>query len=147
MWDFVKTVISEFATPEKFGDDWKGFIHNQFGHTGIGIFAVWIACLISFTIMGDLPSRFDIFLGIAFLYSTKELVADKWNGFDTVEDFLFVVVYGAGGTLAAFKQMEQNSADVVFNIHSAVPFLTACFIHLFAGAFYRWNNARHNRIS
>lgn len=140
---FLSDVAIGFVTGERFDRDWYGYLTNQISHVGLGIFGTWIVCLIAFVISGDLPYRWQVFVGIAAVYAAKELVLDRWQGLDTIEDFLFVVVYGAGGTLVSFRQMNALSSDVVFNMFSALPFLGACAIHLLAGAFVRWKAARN----
>lgn len=140
---FVSDVILSLGRGDGFPRDWYGYLTNQVSHVGLGIFAAWAACLVAFVISSDLPYRWQVFAGISAVYAAKELIIDRWQGADTVEDFLFVVVYGAGGTLASFRQIDDFSSDVAFNIYSTVPFLVACGLHLAGGSFIRWK-AAHN---
>lgn len=143
MYNFILHVFRSVGTAQRFPRDWYAYATNQISHVGIGILWVWIVCLVSFAVVGDLPYRSEIFVGVALIYLAKELVIDRWSGFDTVEDFLFLVVYGAGGTLVSFRQIDALSSDVVFNIHSALPFLFTCGLHLLAGSYFRWKAARN----
>lgn len=105
------------------------------------MFISWIFCVFAFLISGDFPFRSQVFLSIAATYAAKELVVDRWQGIDTIEDFLFVVVYGSGGTLISFRQMDALSSDVVFNVFQALPVLCLCCAHLLFGSFSRWKAA------
>lgn len=138
----MKEMLSALFTASRFDRDWYGYLTNQASHTMLGLFAVWLACTVSFWISEDLPYRTQLFVGLAAIYATKEVVVDRWQGFDTVEDFTFVIIYGVGGTLSAFKQMNNFSADVVFNMHASLPFMVAFVAHLTLGSVYRWRKAR-----
>ena len=135
---FLRVIFSAFSTPSRFDRDWYGYVTNQISHVGAGMFIAWILCVAAFLISGDLPFRSQVFLSIAVIYTAKEIIVDRWQGFDTIEDILFVVMYGAGGTLISFRQMDALSSDVVFNVFQALPVLCVCCAHLLAGAFSRW---------
>lgn len=133
----IKLIWSELTKPSNFKDDWYGYLTNQFSHIGVGVFLTWITCLAAFAVAGDLPLRVHVFSFIAISYIIKELVFDKWHGTDTIEDIMFVVVYGAGGTLYSFKQIDDFSSDVVFNIYLALPSFVCAMLHLMYGTVIR----------
>lgn len=139
--NFLISILSTFSTPSKFDQDWYGYATNQISHVGLGMFFVWFFCVFAFVISGDMPSRWQVFLSIAVMYGAKELAADRWQGADTIEDFLFLVVYGAGGALISFKQMDALSPNVVFSVFQILPFLLVCCVHLLIGLFIRWKAA------
>lgn len=140
---FICDILRGLGSASSFSKDWYGYLTNQFSHVGVGIFAAWLVCLAAFLISGDLPYRWQVFVGIAVVYGVKELIVDTWKGRDTIEDFLFVVVYGAGGTLNSFRQIDAFSSNVVFNIFDALPFLAVCITHLFLGVALRWRAASY----
>ena len=133
----IRQIWNGLTKPSDFSDDWYGYLTNQFSHIGVGIFLAWLTCLAAFIISGDMPYRIHVFIFLGISYFFKELIFDKWQGKDTIEDVLFVVFYGAGGTLASFKQMDQFSSDVVFNIYSALPIFIFSMAHLTYGTVSR----------
>lgn len=134
-------IFKVLTNPSDYENDWYGFAVNQISHAALGLFFTWLVCFLSWWVSDDLPDREKVFLGIAFVYASKELLFDKWQGWDTVEDFTFFVVYGAGGTLYSFQQIEPYSADVVFSILNVAPFLGVFSFHLFVGIFVRVKGA------
>lgn len=137
----LREIFKILTTPNDYGKDWYGFATNQIAHASIGIFLTWLVCVASWWISGDLPDRIDVFLGIAFVYAAKEIFLDRWQGRDTVEDFVFVVAYGAGGTLLAFQQIEPRSDIVTLKITEALPVLAVFSLHLFVGIVERVKGA------
>jgi len=137
----VTTGLAKLGTPFNFHADWYGHLTNQMSHVGLGMFATWMACVMAFSASGELPYRYQVWIGLAFIYALKEVLWDGWYGFDTIEDFMFVVVYGSGGTLLAFKEIDPQSSDVVFNIYSALPVLSICVLQLALGVYVRMRQA------
>jgi len=133
----LRKIFKVLTTPSDYENDWYGYASNQTSHAALGLFFTWLVCFLSCWVSDDLPDREKVFIGIAFVYAAKEIFFDKWQGLDTVEDFTFFVVYGAGGTLYSFKQIEPFSSDVVFSILNVAPFLAMFSLHLFAGVFVR----------
>lgn len=128
--------------PDDFRRDWYGFLTNQMSHTLLGIFIVWIMTVIGYLILGELPYRNMLFALTLVGYILYEIVFQGWRGWDTIEDTLFVAVYGAGGTLIAFTEYQYGSASVIFDIYAALPMLTLVSIHLVLGVLYRIKNNR-----
>jgi hypothetical protein len=108
------------------------------------MFGVWLMCLIMFLLLGEFPYRATVFVMFTALYLFFELRAQRWAGWDTVEDVLFVCVYGAGGTLASFREFEVAQSDVILNLFAPAPFLAATVIHLAVGITYRIKKARND---
>ena len=137
---FLKGAYKELTTADSFSGDWYGWATNQISHSSLGVFITWLACVAAFLMVGDLPFKINVFSSVAFIYVMKELVLDTWRGWDTIEDFLFVVVYGVGGTLLAFDQIVGDT--VIFSVFGATPIFSVFCIHLFVGSIYRfWKNA------
>lgn len=141
--NFIRHVIATLSTPSKFERDWYGWFTNQMSHMTTGVFGVWIICVISFLAHGDFPEKEGVFYLVLILYGAKEIFADTWQGWDTIEDILFLVVYGSGGTLVSMTESEVGSPDVSFNIFAALPFLCFSMGHLAFGSFIRWRRAQH----
>lgn len=137
-------ILRRLGTPSNFPDDWYGWACNQISHVGLGMFGVWIMCLIAFVILGEFPYRLTVFMLFAAAYLFFELRAQRWAGWDTIEDVLFVCVYGAGGTLMAFREFEVSNSDVILNLFAPIPFLVASLLHLAAGIAYRMKKSRHD---
>lgn len=141
---FVRMLISTtkqlfvgFTSPNGFERDPTGYVTNQFGHFSLGVLGVWLMCVISFSVSDDIPHKEIMFIGIAALYIIKEIAFDGWRNFDTIEDFLFVVVYGGGWTLLAFTQQHNGSSEVTYDIMASSPIIVVISAHLTLGAVYR----------
>lgn len=91
-------------------------------------------------VFGTFPYRLQVFWLILALYSLKEIGLDKWNGFDTVEDVMFFVIYGAGGTLLSFKEVSDGQSLVALDAAAVVPIFAIFAVHLLTGIFQRWSS-------
>ena len=131
----ILCLFKELATQSNFKGDWYGWLTNQVSHASLGVFLTWIACVICYIFIGDLPYKFNVFTALAFAYIVWELVIQEWAGWDSVEDFLFVIVYGVGGTLLAFSQIVGPT--VIFNVFGAMPIFSIFVVHLILGVCYR----------
>lgn len=100
-------------------------------------------CALSFFLKGDIPYKINIILGVAVVYGIKEIIWDKWHGLDTIEDFLFVVVYGAGGTLLTFTQTQKFTSLLDFETHKFVAVFLLFSFHLLCGVFARKREAEN----
>ena len=138
----LRAVWQELSTPQRFEDDWYAWATNQIGHVGLGMFGVWIMCMLFFVVLGEFPYRATVFLFFSAVYVYFELRKQRWSGWDTIEDVLFVCVYGAGGTLYSFTEFEVHSSQVVLDVFAPLPFLLASVLHLCAGITYRLRRAR-----
>ena len=136
-----RRIFGELTAPSEFGRDWYGYACNQLAHTSLGVFFVALICYGAFMVEGELPYKWHVFGVIAFVYAAKEIFLDKWNGFDTVEDFLFVVVYGTGGTLYSFTEKQAGLSELVFDLEKSAPFFAVFCVHLLAGVLYRLKEA------
>lgn len=135
--------IEELTTPSNFRGDWYGYATNQISHTFLGCMIAALICAVTFALKGDLPYKINIFLGVAFIYGVKEIVWDRWQGFDTVEDFLFVVIYGTGGTLLTFTQSQDFTTRIDFEAFKFVAVLLLFFCHLLGGITIRRREAEN----
>lgn len=142
----ISTIFTTLTTPDRFSDDWYGYLLNQVSHCALGLLFVLTLCAGWLGFSGEFPYRWKVFVFVSVVYALKELLLDRWNGFDTIEDFLFVVIYGAGGTLASFFELAGLPVGLVaFDIKATTPFMTMFVLHLSAGCIVRLRNQRRNR--
>lgn len=126
----------KIITPESFEKDWYGFLVNQISHIAFGVTLVFFACAIYWVGLGEFPVRWELWIGLAVLYiGIIELWVQGWHGLDTVNDSIFVLVYGAGATLYTFEEVGEGL--FVGDITKPVPFFFAAGIHLIAGVLVR----------
>lgn len=128
-------------TPDAFPRDWYGWLTNQVSHIGLGLFLVWATSLVAYVLAGEFPYRWGVWWLIFVTYTLHELFAQRWHGWDTVEDILFVVFYSAGGTLLAFVEFEAGLPYVIFDLVAPLPILATCICHLVVGSIVRWVRA------
>lgn len=130
--------------PEDFSGDWYGYLTNQVSHIGLGVVLAFTLCIAVFIILGEFPFRSTIFLLIVISYIIYELRHQKWKGWDTIEDSIFVSVYGAGGSLYSFHEVTPGESLVVLDIMDPVPFLIAAIVHLSIGVFIRHRKQKND---
>ena len=122
--------------------DWLGYINEQLYRTLLGLFIVWIIAVVAYEAVGEMPNRAVIFSTCLIACGTYEYFRFGWRGWDTIEDMIFFVVYGVGGTMITFTGYQAGSDSAVFDMAIALPMLTGFFVHLSIGAAYRMNNIR-----
>ncbi len=124
-------------TPDDFRNDWYGYAKNQVSHGLLGMASAWVVAAAGFWYYEEFPDKTYAWLLVAFLYSAYELLWQRWNGLDTIEDILFWVVYGAGGALLVFSEVEPGNP--VLQMHIAGPAYVGIFAitHLAIGTAYR----------
>ena len=137
--------IMRLIEPSAFLNDWYGWLTNQSGHILLGVFMAFFVCLIAFFALGELPFRLDVFAACLFGYVAFELFTQGWQGYDTLEDTVFVVAYGCGAPLAAFHEVTAGSADVALDLRALIPFFLASVIHLACGVVFRYYRADTNK--
>ena len=140
----ISAVWEELTTPQRFERDWYKWTINQISHIGAGIGAVWLLCFTFYLAVGDLPYRSPLFVSILSVYVVFEIRAQRWAGWDTIEDVIFVCIYGAGGTLYTFAQVAGGGPDVAASIMAPAPFFFAASVHLAAGILHRLRRAQND---
>lgn len=131
--------------PDAFLDDWYGWLTNQAGHVLLGVFMAFFLCVVAFFALGELPYRIDVFAVCLIGYLAFELLTQGWQGYDTIEDTVFVVGYGCGAPLSAFHEVSAGSPDVSFDLFALTPFFVASAIHLACGVAFRYYRADSNK--
>lgn len=124
--------------PDNFKNDPYGYVTNQIGHTVVGaLFLVFFVVLASWFFMGEFPPKWSIIAGAAVGYAAFEMVTQGWRGWDTVEDWVFVVVHGTTGMVLTFSELAPGSTKFEGDLLVMLPFVALFLIHLFAGALFR----------
>jgi hypothetical protein len=130
--------MGQLFTPDDFKDDWYGYLTNQVSHVGLGIFLVWFVCALSYSMFGELPMKWAIFFSISILYFLFEMTFQGWRRFDTIEDTIYVAVYGAGGTVLSFTEFVGGKTLVVFDVFAPILVISTFISHLIIGCVVRW---------
>lgn len=120
-------------TPDAFRRDAYGYLANQSGHILLGIFLAFLGCFVQFLGTAEFPLRLGVWVVILLGYLGFEVVSQGWSGLDTVEDTAFVAVYGAGGTLWTFREINIGTGDFVGNVFALLPFVLVALAHLALG--------------
>lgn len=116
-----------------------GFTTNQISHAAaVGFIGfVYLGALFWYHLAGEYPPKLSIVAVAAIGYLAFELVSQGWQGWDTLEDWWFVNVYGVWAPLTAFSELEQGSAAIIVDPYAPLPFVILLFTHLLLGAAYR----------
>lgn len=131
--------------PSAFLDDWYGWLTNQAGHILLGVFLAFFMCMIAYFALGELPYRIDVFWVCLLGYIAFEIISQGWQGYDTVEDSVFVVAYGCGAPLSAFHEVSVGSPDVSVDLRALMAFFVVSGIHLAFGVAFRYNRANDSK--
>ena len=120
-------------TPDNFKNNWYGWIANQWSHALLGqmLFGIIMLCSMHF---GEFASRLDVWIAIALGYAGWEVITHK-NGFwwDSVEDFIFVCIYGAGWVAFAFHEVTIGSTKFFGDAMTIAPIIGFFAFHSIMG--------------
>jgi hypothetical protein len=110
----LRTIWTSLTTPSAYRGDWYGWATNQLGHVMIGMALACAGTVAYFMVLGEFPFKWHLFAVIGCGYLAFELTFQKWQGWDTLEDWLFVCAYGAGGAITTVTEYEIGSlvADI-----------------------------------
>ena len=116
-----------------------GFTTNQIAHaTVVGFLGlVYGSCIIYFLIVGEFPHKEHLIVFAAISYASYEFLDQGWNGWDTVEDWWFVIVYGVIGPVMTFTESVPGLPVASVNLFAPLPFIALFAAHLAAGAYVR----------
>jgi hypothetical protein len=76
----------------------------DFAHVFLGVISIWILTSIIFFLHGEYPYKEHVWGLVAGAFLGKEILFDRWNGWDTIRDNWFFSVYGAGGAVMSFSE-------------------------------------------
>jgi hypothetical protein len=133
--------MRDLLTPSSFHDDWYGWATNQMGHAMIGMAMACVLTVAYFYVAGEFPFKWHLFAVISCGYAAWELAVQKWQGWDTVEDWLFVCAYGAGGAILAVSEYHVGSLVADLDLRQAVWAFLLFAGHLAVGIALRLRRA------
>ena len=114
--------------------DPEGWLANQTGHVTAGICLAFVVCLLYWRLFGEMPVRLIAWGIVATGYLLFEVIKQGWRGADTIEDWIFVVCYGAGAPLYAFKEVDPVTGAFGALLPDLEPFFMLLGFHLTLGA-------------
>ena len=128
------TTLSE---PSAFVNDWYGWLTNQVSHIGLGVFLTFAVCVLYWLMWSEMPYKTAVYAVIFFGYVAFEVFYQGWRSFDTIEDTVFTVGYGAASILSAFSEVTVGDPKVGVDVLILLPFFIVACIHLLAGVAFR----------
>jgi cellobiose-specific phosphotransferase system component IIC len=129
--------IGPMFPPDDYARDWYGWLVNQTSHVALGVLIVLVAAMIGRALIGEYPYRLEL-AAIALAYVLIfEVLVQPWNGADTVQDVAFMGVYGVGGALLVFREIEPGRVEVVSDLWLAALVAAVVVLHLVAGVWVR----------
>lgn len=85
--DFIKML----AVPSDFDGDPYGEATNQLSHIALGAVAALAICIAHREVMGEMPTRWMVFFGVALFYVLViEVAVQRWKPKDSLFDSVFV---------------------------------------------------------
>jgi len=133
----IKRVFQELKRTEDFSSDWYGYATNQLSHFVLGFTMACVFSAMHFWLLGDFADKAALWFTIAFIYGMWELGVQRWRGFDSVEDWVFYSVYGAGSAILFFNETTPGSPILTTSIEYVMPFVAILFGHLVVGILVR----------
>lgn len=129
----LKRMIAELSKAEAYENDWYGYATNQLSHFAIGVATAALLSQLYFAVFGEFVEKGALWFVVAFGYMIFEITRQGWNGRDTLEDWIFFAVYGAGLPIFLFHEVEPGSPVLMINSQLIVPLFAVVFAHLFGG--------------
>jgi hypothetical protein len=124
----------QIMTPDNFRTDAYGWLTNQISHMMLGLFAVILYCSLGAHIAGAFPDKWVIWTSVAVSYALIEII-QRGPFWDSVEDFIFVAVYGSGLPVWVVEWTEGGRfAGDIFDL---MPWGHFILFHLVAGSVVR----------
>jgi hypothetical protein len=116
-----------------------GFTTNQISHAvAVGFLGlVYGVTFVWFVAFGEFPYKWALIVFAGVAYAAYELIDQGWHGWDTVEDWWFVNVYGVIGPVLTFTEVEPGSALFTGSLWVPIPFVLIFYTHLGFGAYVR----------
>jgi len=111
--------VTRIDTPDNFPTDWYGWLTNQAAHVLLGQMT-FAMLMIGSLGAGEFSHRLVVWGAVAFGYVIWE-IATRSRLWDAVEDFMFVVIYGAGLPAMMFAEILPGSGMFMGSIWSVMP--------------------------
>lgn len=123
----------DLTTPSSFARDWYGWATNQMGHFVLGAVFACAGTVLWYWAWGEFPHKEWLFVFIGAGYLAFELCFQKWQGWDTVEDWLFVCAYGAGAAISSVTEREPGSLTADIDLRGVAWAMALAAGHLAVG--------------
>lgn len=133
----LKKILEELRTTQDFDGDWYGYATNQLSHFVLGFAMACVFSAMHFWTFGEFAEKGALWFTIAFLYAIWELGVQRWRGIDTIEDWVFYSVYGAGSAILFFNETTPGSPILTTSMEYVMPFVAILFGHLGIGILVR----------
>lgn len=131
--DLLRRMLREIRVPEDFDEDWYGYATNQLSHFVLGFTTACVFSGMHFWFLGEFAEKGALWFTIAFIYAIWEVGVQKWRGPDSVEDWMFFSVYGAGFAILFFNETSPGSPELTTNMAYVFPAITILYGHLTLG--------------
>lgn len=145
IWDALRIIWNDIKTGDDFRGKWYLWASQQMAHTLLGVILVSVSCLVYMSFTGELPYKLHLFLFLSVGYLLWEFalqVQGPKHTIDSLEDYLFVVGYGAGSVITVFTEIESGRPEVSMDLVAAIPFILISTLHLLYGCISRILNGR-----
>lgn len=128
--NILKTILSDLSTPDNFSRNWYGYATNQISHTALGFIAASMVAFVWFCFLGEFAPKEYSWALTASVYAAWELRKPSW---DSLEDFIFFAIYGAGSATMLFSEVSPGSPQVTTEIGYIPKFTAIIATHLMVG--------------
>ena len=99
----IAQILELFKTPSSFRNDPVNWAYSQIGHGYLGFAVTTLIVWFVYRVSGQYPDETTVAIGVFIGYLVWwELDVQGWQGWDTLEDSLFV---GVGASLFIFIDM------------------------------------------
>lgn len=124
-------------TPDDYAKEPELWLANTLSHVGLGVWLAIVSCGMWLYASGEFPEREAIGVLLVVFYLSYELARQGWRGFDTIEDTLFVAVYGGCGALYCFREVSPGSDQITAGLYDLVSASMFPLVHMIVGASIR----------
>jgi hypothetical protein len=128
--------LAQMVKPDDFAFRPYGWFTNQSSHVALGVAITTITSLIGWWLITEYPYRMEIGVVVVALIGFFEVGVQGWQGVDTVNDITFML-YGALGSLLAFKEAEVGGVEVDGNPLNIAMAFPVVLTHLTVGSLWR----------
>ena len=135
--EVARKMIADLFTPSDFRYDWYGWVTNQMAHIMAGVIITSLVSYLNFVILGEFALKLHLFMIVAVFFILTQSKSFLTKPFDTFEDLVFILVYGAGTVILLFHETDPGSPIITANIQHIAPVLVLASAHLLWGSVTR----------
>lgn len=123
--------------PDNYKNNWYGWITNQCGHMVLGQIMFVAAMGLAWFSMSEFPSRNAAWVTITVIYAIFEFVIQRGYKWDSLEDAIFVCLYGAGIPAMTLYEIEPGSTMFRGDFMLIIPVVALFCFHATVGVLIR----------